>query len=225
MKQVSPEIFSFLKRLKVNNNRDWFDDHKPAFKALEKKLKEFYDEVGNRLKQHDDIEKIKAFRIYRDVRFSKNKTPYKNHMAASFTRRKPAFRGGYYLHIAPDNDSFLAVGFWKPEKEDLFRIRKEIELDGEEFREIIQQENLQNYWGRLEGEQLKKAPKGFDKNHPHIDLLNFKQHTFTKKFSDKEVLAEDFIDKVDEHFKAIRPFFDYMSSVLTTDLNGVSTIA
>ena len=76
----------------------------------------------------------------------------------------------------------------------------------------------------MEGEQLKKAPKGFDKDHPHINLLNFKQYTFTKKFNDKEVLAEDFIDTIDAHFKAIRPFFDYMSSVLTTDLNGVSTI-
>ncbi|MDR6301016.1 DUF2461 domain-containing protein [Mesonia maritima] len=224
MEQISPEILAFLKKLHKNNNRDWFEEHKPEFKSLEKKMKSFYQEVGMRLQKHDSIEKVKAFRIYRDVRFSKDKTPYKSHFAASFKRKKPALRGGYYLHIQPENKSFLAVGFWKSEKDDLLRVRKEIELDGEEFQEIIQQKNLQKYWGNMEGEQLKKAPKGFDKDHPFIDLLNFKQYTFTKKFSDEEVLAEDFIDRIDAHFKAIRPFFDYMSSILTTDLNGVSTI-
>lgn len=224
MKSVSKEMLQFLKKLKNNNNREWFDEHKPEFKALEAEVKLFYKDVSVLLQKHDIIEKTKAFRIYRDVRFSKNKTPYKKHVAASFARKKPGLRGGYYLHIEPDNKSFLAVGFWAPHKDDLKRIRKELEIDATDFKTIIKHKNLRNYWGDLQGETLKTAPRGFDKTHKDIDLINHKQFTFTKNFADKEVLQPNFAEVVDEHFKAIRPFFDYMSEVLTTDLNGLSLI-
>ncbi|MBW2962753.1 DUF2461 domain-containing protein [Mesonia sp. JHPTF-M18] len=224
MKSVPQEALAFLLQLQKNNERDWFNEHKAEFKALESEMKDFYKEIEIKLNLHDQIEKTKAFRIYRDIRFSKDKTPYKTNFGASFTRRKPALRGGYYVHIQPENKSFIAVGFWNPHKDDLYRIRKEVELDAEEIKQVIQQKELKKYWGEVEGERLKTSPKGFDKEHPAIDLLNLKQWNFTKKFTDKEVLANDFAATVDNHFKAIRPFFDYMSSVLTTDLNGVSLI-
>ena len=224
MKSVPQEVLAFLRQLEQNNDRDWFNDHKAEFKALESEMKDFYKEIETKLNLHDQIEKTKAFRIYRDVRFSKDKTPYKTNFGASFTRRKPALRGGYYVHIQPENKSFIAVGFWNPNKDDLYRIRKEVEMDAEEIQEILQQKDLKKYWGEVEGERLKTSPKGFDKEHPAIDLLNLKQWTFTKKFTDKEVVAHDFATTIDKHFQAIKPFFDYMSSVLTTDLNGVSLI-
>ena len=224
MKSVPQEVLAFLRQLEQNNDRDWFNDHKAEFKALESEMKDFYKEIETKLNLHDQIEKTKAFRIYRDVRFSKDKTPYKTNFGASFTRRKPALRGGYYVHIQPENKSFIAVGFWNPNKDDLYRIRKEVEMDAEEIQEILQQKDLKKYWGEVEGERLKTSPKGFDKEHPAIDLLNLKQWTFTKKFTDKEVVAPDFATTIDKHFQAIKPFFDYMSSVLTTDLNGVSLI-
>ena len=224
MKSIPQEALPFLLQLQNNNNRDWFDEHKSKFKSVEAEMKEFYKEIELQLNQHDQIEKTKAFRIYRDVRFSKDKTPYKNNFGASFTRKKPELRGGYYVHIQPDNKSFIAVGFWNPAKEDLYRIRKEVEMDAEEIKEILQQKELKKFWGKVEGERLKTAPKGFDKSHPDIDLLNLKQWTFTKKFNDKEVLEPKFASTVNDHFKAIKPFFNYMSSVLTTDLNGVSLI-
>jgi uncharacterized protein (TIGR02453 family) len=223
MQIINPDLFSFFSKLKQNNNRDWFQSNKAEFKLLEGQVKLFMKEIEQNLQIHDKIEKAKMFRIYRDVRFSKNKTPYKTHFGLAFHREKPALRGGYYLHLEPEN-SFLGVGFWAPEKEDLQRIRKELEIDAEEYRQIMDNKAFKKHWGSLSGEEVKTAPKGFSKEHPNIDLIKKKQHVFIKNFSDQEVLSSDFIRVMDTHFQNIRPFFDYMSHVLTTDLNGVSLL-
>ncbi|WP_417290924.1 DUF2461 domain-containing protein [Corallibacter sp.] len=221
---IPKEAFTFFKALQENNNRDWFNEHKSEYKTIEKSVKVFYNELLEKMKVHDDIDKLKMFRIYRDVRFSKNKLPYKTHFGGSFHRRKPELRGGYYLHIAPENKSFIATGFWEPNKDDLLRIRKELEMDASEMRAILNNKTLKNTWGDLVGDELKTAPRNFDKNHPDIDLIKKKQYIFTKTFTDKQVLASTFINEVDDAFKAIRPYFDYMSDVLTTNLNGESII-
>ncbi|MFV0566578.1 MAG: DUF2461 domain-containing protein [Flavobacteriaceae bacterium] len=221
---VSPSILNFLKNLEQNNNRDWFNDNKKQFKTVEKEVKLFFSAVKDNLTKHDDVDGLKVFRIYRDVRFSKNKAPYKTNFGCSFHRVKPKLRGGYYVHLQPNDQSFIATGFWEPNKEDLHRIRKEFEIDATEMRDILNLETLKSNWGNLEGDELKTAPKGFDKEHPAIDLIRKKQYLFIKKYTDKEVLAPDFITNIDEAFKAIRPYFNYMSDVLTTDLNGVSLI-
>ena len=221
---IPREAFDFFKRLEKNNNRDWFNDNKPEFKELEKEVKQFYNQLFERLNTHDEVDKLKIFRIYRDVRFSKDKTPYKTHFGGSIHRKKPELRGGYYLHIQPKNESFIATGFWEPQNDDLFRIRKEFEMDASEMRKIMNNKKFKSVWGDLVGDELKTAPKGFDKEHENIDLIRKKMYIFTKKFSDKEVSSQGFLDTVDESFKAIRPFFDYMSDVLTTNLNGESLI-
>jgi len=218
---IPKKTFSFFKTLNKNNNREWFTEHKPEFKSIEADVKNFYTALFENLQKHDDVDKMKMFRIYRDVRFSKDKTPYKTHFGGSFGRTKPRLRGGYYLHIAP-GDSFIATGFWEPNKEDLFRIRKELELDAVEFRKIITSKKFKGVWGDLVGNEVKTAPKGFNKEHADIDLIRKKQFIFTKKFSDAEVTSPNFLNEVLDGFKAIRPYFDYMSEVLTTDLNGVS---
>ncbi|MCM5662951.1 DUF2461 domain-containing protein [Galbibacter mesophilus] len=220
---ISPSAYVFLKSLKKNNNRDWFADHKKEFKKEEKEVKLFYNELLSALRTHDEIESVKMFRIYRDVRFSANKQPYKEHFSGAFTRLKPRLRGGYYLHIEPGN-TFLACGFWAPEKEDLKRIRQEFEIDASEVREILNEKNFKAAFGDLEGEEVKTAPRGFDKEHPAIDLIRKKQFIVTKKFSDKEATSPGFLEKVNDSFKTVRPFFDYMSEVLTTDLNGVPLV-
>ena len=220
---LNPDIFSFFSELEYNNTREWFEPQKARFKALEGEMKQFASVLTSAMNEHDSIDKFKLFRLYRDVRFSKDKTPFKTHFGISFHREKPALRGGYYLHIKP-GDNFIATGFWNPEKDDLKRIRKEMELDADEFRELMAQPSFKSVWGTLEGEEVKTAPKGFSKEDPNIDLIRKKAYLFTKKYSDKEVLAKDFLQKVNADFKAVRPFFDYMSSVLTTDLNGVSLL-
>ncbi len=215
---------NFFKQLEKNNNRDWFNENKPEFKAIETEIKKIYNSVLENLNKHDDIDKLKLFRIYRDVRFSKNKLPYKTHFGGSFHRTKPKLRGGYYLHIQPNNESFIATGFWEPAKADLQRIRKEFEMDDSEIRKIIGNKSFKSIWGYFVGDEVKTAPRGFDKEHKAIDLIKKKQYIFVKKYTDKAVLDANFLDDINTSFKAIRPYFDYMSDVLTTDLNGVSLI-
>lgn len=221
---INNSTFKFLKTLAKNNNRDWFNAHKPQFKSIEAEVKSFYNELGELLNSHDNIDRVKVFRIYRDVRFSKNKLPYKTHFGGSFHRTKPQLRGGYYLHIQPNNESFIATGFWEPHKDDLFRIRKEFEMDDSEIRAILNEPDFNKIWGGFVGDSLKTAPKGFDKTHPAIDLIRRKQYIFTKSYTDEEVLDKNFMMEVDLAFKAVRPFFDLMSDILTTDLNGESLI-
>ena len=221
---VPKEALEFFKKLENNNNRDWFNDHKKEFKSIESDIKKVYNTLFEKLKTHDDVDGVKLFRIYRDVRFSRNKLPYKTHFGGAFHRAKPKLRGGYYLHIQPNDQSFIAAGFWEPNKEDLFRIRKEFEMDDSEMRDILNNKRLKTIWGDIKGDEVKTAPKGFSKDHEAIDLIKKKQFIFTKTFTDKAVLQPNFIDMVNDAYKAIRPYFDYMSEVLTTDLNGVPTI-
>ena len=220
---ISPDTLQFLTKLKMNNNREWFEIHKKEFKSHELATKEFFLAVMENLRTHDEIEKMKNFRIYRDVRFSKDKTPYKPHLASSFSRAGERLRGGYYVQIKP-GDSFIATGFWQPNKEDLFRIRKELELDASEFREIIAEKSFKKVWGEMVGDQVKTSPKGFSKEHQNIDLIKRKQYIFVQKFSDKQVLSKDFYKHIDDSFGLIRPYFNLMSSILTTNLNGESLI-
>jgi uncharacterized protein (TIGR02453 family) len=223
MKSINPDIFTFYKDLDKNNNREWFESHKPRFKALESEVKDFNEIVKFGLEETDDIEKIKMFRIYRDVRFSKNKTPYKTHFGVSFHRKKPNLRGSYYMHLAPQN-SFIASGFWNPNPMDLLRIRKDLEMDAQELRDVITDFTFKKVWGELQGDVVKTSPKGFNIDHPNIDLIRHKQFLFIKRFDDKSVLSSDFQKEVIKSFTAIRPFFDLMTNVLTTDLNGVSIL-
>lgn len=218
------QVLKFLKALEKNNDRDWFEKNKPEFKTVQNQFKKRFQVLYELMKTHDEVDNSKIFKIYRDVRFSKNKLPYKIHFSGSFHRKKPQLRGGYYVHIQPNNQSFLGVGFWDPNKDDLLRIRKEFEMDDEEIRDIINNPSFKEVWGELEGEELKTAPRDFDKEHKAIDLIRKKQFIFTKKLTDKEVLSDDFEIQVNTYFKAIRPFFDYMSDVLTTNLNGESLI-
>lgn len=221
--QLPKDLFSFFSDLQQNNNRDWFTEHKPTFKALETQVKTFGEQLKDQLNQHDYIDRFKLFRIYRDVRFSKDKIPYKTHFGLTWQRIKPLYRGGYYLHLSPKNN-FLACGFWDPNPADLKRIRQEIDMDGEEYRFILNNKIFKSVWGELQGEAVKTAPKGYAKDHPHIDLLRFKQHIFTINYSDKEICQPDFVDRANKALQAVRPFVDYMSEVLTTNADGESLV-
>ena len=223
MTSISKTTLDFLNELKLNNNREWFNDHKTEFQKEQKKAKDFYNAILEQLKTHDAIEGVKMFRIYRDVRFSLDKTPYKPHFAGSFSRATKKLRGGYYLRIRP-GESFLAGGFWEPNKEDLLRIRKEFEINTAEIRAILSNPSFVANFGKLQGDSLKTAPRNFDKEHPDMDLIRMKQFIVVRNFTDEAVLSPDFLAQINESYKAMRPYFDYMSEVLTTDLNGVSMI-
>ena len=219
--QIEKSTFQFLKDLQKNNNRDWFADNKSTYEKAQQNAKTVFALIHQNLEAHDEIEKSKMMRIYRDVRFSKDKTPYKAHFANSYSRLGKELRGGYFLRIRP-GESFLAGGFWEPSKEDLFRIRKEIEQDASEIKDILKDDNfIKHFGGTFESfSELKTAPRGFDKEHPDVDLLRKKGFIATRNFSDQEVLSPNFIYQVDESFKALRPFFNLFSDILTTNLNG-----
>jgi len=193
-------------------------------KAANEHFKALAEEINAGMQKQDNIEKMKLFRIYRDVRFSKNKAPYKNNFSGGFSRATKALRGGYYFHLEPGGNSMVGGGFWSPEASDLKRIREEIAADAAPLRKIINSASFKKHFGTLEGQQLKTAPKGYPKDHPDIDLLRYKSFVVSHHFTDKEVCSPGFVKEVLKYFKATRPFFDYMSEVLTTDSNGVSLL-
>lgn len=222
--QIQPASFDFLRKLKKNNNREWFNVHKTEYQKELSFMEAFADGLLKNLNSHDMIEtpsgKKSLFRIYRDTRFSSDKTPYKTHWSGSFKRATKYRRGGYYFHIEQGN-SFIAGGFWGPVPADLRRIRDDIAFDPVPLRKILKSRSFVSMFGALEGEQLKKAPQGYDANHEAIDLLRHKQFLLRRRFSDQEVLDRNFLKEANLTFKAMRPFFDYMSEVLVTDSNGM----
>lgn len=220
--------FDFLKKLKKNNNRIWFNDHKDQYLSAHQNVIDFADDLLAKMARHDHIEtqsgKKSLFRIYRDTRFSKDKTPYKSNWAGGFKRATKKLRGGYYFHIQPGN-SMIAGGFWNPNSQDIKHIREQIAQDDTPLKKVLRSKKFKDYFGELQGEQLKAAPKGFDKEHPSIDLLRYKQLILVHNFKDSEVLHKDFSSQVAQGFKNMRPFMDCMSELLTTDLNGVSLVS
>lgn len=217
--RLSHKIFEFFKELKNNNNRAWFLENKSSFNSNQEHIKILGEMVKDRLNNFDIIDKFKLFRIYRDVRFSKNKTPYKTHFGLTWHRMKPKLRGGYYLHIE-NKKSFLASGFWAPIPQDLKRIRDEISFDSNELKSILNDKEFQSVWGKIKGDEVKTAPRGFDINHPDIDLIKKKQYILTTNLTNNDICSENFIERIEEYLFKVKPFLDYMSEVLTTDENG-----
>ncbi|WP_126246149.1 DUF2461 domain-containing protein [Chitinophaga rhizosphaerae] len=221
--QIRPTSLGFLGNLAANNDRNWFNAHKQVYQEELQHIEAFADVLLEQLSRHDLIEtpsgKKSLHRIYRDVRFSGDKRPYKSNWSGGFKRATKFRRGGYYFHIEPGN-SMIAGGFWGPVPEDLKRVREDIAFDPAPLRKILQDKKFRSAFGTLQGEQLKTAPKGFDPAHEAIDLLRYKQFLLIRRFTDAEVLAPDFPAVADQTFQAMRPFFDYMSEVLTSDPNG-----
>ncbi|HEV7232212.1 MAG TPA: DUF2461 domain-containing protein [Bacteroidia bacterium] len=222
MKPSIPEsVFTFLKDLKKNNNREWFSKHKARYTEAHENMIVFADALLSEMNRHDLIEtpsgKKSLYRIYNDVRFSKDKSPYKSSWSGGFRRATKQRRGGYYFHLEAGN-SYAAGGFFNPNPEDLARIRQEIAGNAKEFRAVLK--SKEKVFGTLRGECLKKAPSGYSTSDPAIDLLRYKQFILKRTFTDAEVKSPAFLGLLNTTFRHMRPFFDHMSEVLTTDSNG-----
>lgn len=221
--QLPLSCLRFLTALKKNNNKEWFLQHKVEFQREQEIVINFADALLLELSKHDLIDtssgKESLHRIYRDTRFSQNKTPYKHNWSGRFKRATKFRRGGYYYNIEPGN-SFIAGGFWGPVPADLKRIREDIAFDDQPLRKILSNKSFKASFGTLKGEQLKSAPRGFDGVHESIDLLRFKQFLLIRPFTDEEVLSSGFVKAADQTFRHMRPFFDYMSELLSSDANG-----
>lgn len=220
---IKKATLDFLRQLSRNNNRDWFNEHKEDYQLAQENAVQFFAYLIVKMNIHDQIEtpsgKKGLYRIYNDARFSKDKVPYNPRFAGYLRRAKPMLRGGYYLWIKP-GESRLGCGFAYPNPEDLKRIRFDIRDNYRAWNKLLNSKSVKTNFGKMLGEQVRTAPRGFSKEGPAIDLLRYKQFWFEHWFTDKEVLANDFINKVSKTYTGIRPFFDYMSEVLTTDLNG-----
>jgi uncharacterized protein (TIGR02453 family) len=210
-------ILDFLKKLKQNNDRDWFEKNKAKYLEAKEKYESILEKVIAGVRKFD--KKIDAdltpkncmFRIYRDVRFSKDKKPYKTNMGASIDPGgKKSQIAGYYLHIEPGN-SFVAGGVWMPEPAMLQSIRQEIDYNPEPLLKIMKSASFKKHFKGLDEEdKLKTVPKAFDKEHPHIELLKNKHFLVSHTFTDKEILSKDAVTKITDAFKAMHPFLEYM---------------
>jgi uncharacterized protein (TIGR02453 family) len=225
MTYIQKSTFVFLKNLARNNDREWFNRHKDEYHMALENTEAFVDALILKMNTHDHIEtpsgKKSLYRIYNDVRFAKDKTPYNPRFAGYLKRAKPLLRGGYYFWIRPGG-SRIGCGFTYPNADDLKRMRLDIFENYKDWRRILQAGKLRRDFGPMQGSQVATAPKGFQKDHPAIDLLRYKQYWFEHAFTDKEVLSKDFVLQVNKIYKTIRPFFDYATDVLNTDLNGES---
>ncbi len=217
----------FLKDLSRHNDRDWFNNNKNRYTAAHENMAAFADDLLAEMNKHDNIEtesgKKSMYRIYRDVRFSMEKIPFNTHWSGGFRRATKQLRGGYYFHIQPGG-SFVAGGFWGPNPGDLQRIRQDIDANYTDLEKILAGKSLKSTFGEMRGDKVISAPRGYAKDHPGIDLLRYKQFILRHDFTDAEVLSPSFAKAASDTYKKMRPFLNYMSEVLTTDSNGVSTI-
>ncbi|WP_134088967.1 DUF2461 domain-containing protein [Olivibacter sp. XZL3] len=194
---IYPSTFNFLANLKENNNREWFQENRAEYDSAHQNVKDFVAACITALSKIDlyiseDIPVSKClFRIYRDTRFSKDKTPYKNWFGAGISVAGRKLNGPeYYLHIEPGN-SFIAGGYWRPEKDHLASIRQEIDYNGDQFRQIISSPNFTALCVLNDDDKLKKAPAGYDPSHPDIEFLKLKSFTASSALSDAELSAGD----------------------------------
>lgn len=221
------KTLTFLGKLNKNNNREWFQANKPEYEKSHQEMIAFADQLLLEMNKHDVIEtptgKKSLNRIYRDVRFKKDKTPYKTHWGGGMYRAGAERRGSYYYHIGLEG-SFVMGGFFGPNAQDLLHIRNHIASDADPLRGVIESKEFKRFFGSLHGSKLKTAPKGFEKDHPDIDLLRYKQFMVRHEFTKEEINSKDFHKTISNSFQQMRPFFDCMSEMLTTDLNGISLV-
>lgn len=227
MSQITKQTFQFLNDLNENNQREWFNKNKEAYEAAREEILAFTDELIVLMNGKDQLVnesgKKSVYRIHRDVRFSKNKAPYKIYLGGHLERLGADRRGGYHFQIQPGN-SFIMGGFFGPNSQDLLLIRQQIEADAAPLKEVLASKTFKGYFGELQGDRVKTAPKGFKKDHENIELLRYKQFLLKHSFTDKEVLSRNFVTKMAEGLLNMLPFFDVMTTYLTTDLNGISLI-
>lgn len=211
----------FLKDLKANNNREWFGDNRDRYQAA---VADFQEHVAGLITATRKLDpaigpvtpKEAIFRIFRDVRFGKDKSPYKPNFGAFIARGgRKGGRAGYYLHLEGGGNSMIAGGIYMPPTPVLTQLRQGIAADEQTLRKIIKRAAFQKAFGTFHGEQLKTMPRGFPKDHSAGDLLRFKSYIVSHKLSDSHVLAKDFIRKTLADFKLLLPLTEYLNAQLS----------
>jgi uncharacterized protein (TIGR02453 family) len=218
---LQPSILKFLSALKKNNNREWFEIHRKEYEEAKSGFSSFVTGLISSISAFDaPIAALQAkdcmFRINRDIRFSKDKRPYKNNMAAYFNKAgKKGSGAGYYVHIEPGN-SFVAAGLWMPPAEDLLKIRQEIDYHFPEWKKLVSAASFKKYFpeGIRSDEMLSRPPKGYQEENPAITYLKMKSYVASRAFSDKEVLDKLFVKEVSKSLEKAKPVIDFINRSL-----------
>lgn len=221
MTMIRKETLEFVSGLIENNDRNWFQDHKGEYELAKQNIEEFANAVIVELRKTDTSipEEITAkkcvMRIYRDVRFSKDKSPYKNNFGIGISARgKGNDSAGYYVHIQPGK-SFVAGGYWMPQGEHLKAIRQEIDYNTQDLLDIIEDKDFKSYYNALDDqEKLKTVPKGYDAEHPQIEILKLKSFTVTHSFTDDELFKKDSALAVADGLKKMYPLISFLNHAI-----------
>ena len=205
----------FLAQLERNNNKAWFEENRPAYDAARAAVEDFLEAVIDALRNTDQLGDLTAkqclMRIHRDIRFSRDKSPYNTAISASIAPGgRKSGKMGYYISVGPGNRTIVAGGLYSPTPEQLARFRKAIESDASRLRAIAKARPFVENFGQIAGEKLKTAPKGYDRAHPDIDLLQLKQAIVIRHFTDAEILKPDFPERVVAACKAMKPFVTWL---------------
>lgn len=214
---ISSKTLEFLQELEQNNNREWFTENKALYTESQKNLISFIEGLLQEMSDFDpELAKIDAkkslFRIYRDTRFSKDKSPYKTNFGASLGMGKGSQKGGYYFHLEPGK-SFIAGGIYMPDSAVLKELRKEISLYGNEFLRILNNKDFKKHFPELDqDDKLKKVPQGFEKEDPMAEFLKLKSFIVVYSLKDEEVMDKDAAKKLAKIFKLMKPLNDFLNA-------------
>jgi uncharacterized protein (TIGR02453 family) len=209
----------FLQALQAHNNKPWFEKHRADYEAARQAYEDFVDDFIEEFRAIEDFANLTAkdcvFRIYRDVRFAKDKSPYKPNMGAAIALGgKHSLRAPYYIHVEPPDKSFLAGGAYMPTPDQLAAIRREIDRNPSGLKAALGSKPFKKYCGSLAGEQLKTPPRGYPADHPEIELLQHKQFITMHHLSDKEVLSPRLLKHTVAVFAAQKPLLDWLNAAI-----------
>lgn len=218
---IKETTFQFLRDISANNNREWFQANKGTYEDARQNVLEFTSEVLKGLVKIDPLigPEIEAkncvLRIYRDIRFSKDKTPYKTNFGIGISPTAKNFKGpGYYLHLEPEK-SFVTGGCWMPDADTLKAIRQEIDYNSADFRAILEEPAFKTYFGELDQEdKLKTSPKGYPADHPDIQVLKLKSFTASSRLHEKDLLTGQAVKLVLARMQSLIPFMEFLRNAL-----------
>lgn len=221
--QLHPKTLRFLKQLKKNNNREWFEENRTEYEDIKSGFEDFIGALIVALTPKDQrllgLEpKVCVFRIYRDVRFSNDKTPYKKHLSAAIGkggRKSPL--PGFYVHIEPNGETWLGGGMWRPEAPLLKKVRQEIDYNWDQYKRITTTKAFKTMFDKPYEDKISTVPKGYDKENPAIDILRYKSFVYGKTFKDADVLKPTFFKDVQKTYLGLQPFFNFLYSAAEDD--------
>ncbi len=212
-----PLILKFLRQLQANNSKEWMDAHREQYQAARQSFINFTGYLLEGLSAEDEgllgLDPKKCiFRINRDIRFSNNKSPYKDNFGAAMAEGgRHSGNPVYYFHLQPGDESFIAGGLYQPPKEVLAKIRQEIDYNVSELKAITSAAAFKKHFGEIQGDALKRFPQGYDPNHPNIELLKLKDYLVVQKLTDQAVTDEKFPSDALTVFRAMLPFVHYLN--------------